>query len=215
MNANRNPIAIGSNHPHRRFIIFDRDVKILLKCSFSAIFATNVSETKKMKQRQDKKAFSELIQKNQRIIHKITLIYANSAVDREDLFQEICLQLWLSYPNFREEAKFSTWMYRVALNTAISNIRKSKNSFSFEPLRETDRIPDESSDEKEHVKLLYSAISKLNRIDKAIILLWLEDKNYEEIATIMGTTKTNVSVKLVRIKRKLEELVSNTVNQES
>jgi RNA polymerase sigma-70 factor (ECF subfamily) len=168
-----------------------------------------------MKQRQDKKAFSELIQKNQRIIHKITLIYANSAVDREDLFQEICLQLWLSYPNFREEAKFSTWMYRVALNTAISNIRKSKNSFSFEPLRETDRIPDESSDEKEHVKLLYSAISKLNRIDKAIILLWLEDKNYEEIATIMGTTKTNVSVKLVRIKRKLEELVSNTVNQES
>ncbi|TNF44171.1 MAG: sigma-70 family RNA polymerase sigma factor [Bacteroidetes bacterium] len=168
-----------------------------------------------MKQRQDKKAFSKLIQKNQRIIHKITLIYANSAVDREDLFQEICLQLWLSYPNFREEAKFSTWMYRVALNTAISNIRKSKNTFSFEPLRETDRILDESSDEKEQVKLLYRAISKLNRIDKAIILLWLEDKNYEEIATIMGTTKTNVSVKLVRIKRKLEELVSNTVNQES
>lgn len=190
-------------------------LKSYLKCSFSTIFATNVSETKKMKQRQDKKAFSELIQKNQRIIHKITLIYANSAVDREDLFQEICLQLWLSYPNFREEAKFSTWMYRVALNTAISNIRKSKNSFSVEPLRETDRIPDESSDEKEQVKLLYSAISKLNRIDKAIILLWLEDKNYEEIATIMGTTKTNVSVKLVRIKRKLEELVSNTVNQES
>lgn len=190
-------------------------LKSYLKCSFSAIFATNVSENKKMKQRQDKKAFSKLIQKNQRIIHKITLIYANSAVDREDLFQEICLQLWLSYPNFREEAKFSTWMYRVALNTAISNIRKSKNTFSFEPLRETDRILDESSDEKEQVKLLYRAISKLNRIDKAIILLWLEDKNYEEIATIMGTTKTNVSVKLVRIKRKLEELVSNTVNQES
>lgn len=165
-----------------------------------------------MKQRQDKKAFSELIGKNQRIIHKITLIYANCPVDREDLFQEICLQLWKSYPNFREEAKFSTWMYRVALNTAISNIRKSKNSFSFEPLRETDRIPDESSDEKEQIKLLYRAISKLNRIDKAIILLWLEEKNYEEIATIMGTTKSNVSVKLVRIKQKLEELVNNTVN---
>jgi len=131
------------------------------------------------------------------------------------LFQEICLQLWRSYPNFREESQFSTWLYRVALNTAISNIRKSKNSFTFESLRETDRIPDENSDEKEQVKLMYSAISKLNRIDKAIILLWLEDKNYEEIATIMGTTKTNVSVKLVRIKRKLEEMVSNTVNQES
>jgi RNA polymerase sigma-70 factor (ECF subfamily) len=163
-----------------------------------------------MKQKQNKKAFSELIQKNQAIIHKITRVYENSWADREDLFQEICLQLWLSYPNFREEAKFSTWMYRVALNTAISNIRKSKKNLSFEPLRETDRIPNDSNIEKENVQLLYRAISKLNRIDKAIILLWLEEKNYEEIATIMGTTKSNVSVKLVRIKRKLEELVSNT-----
>ena len=72
-----------------------------------------------------------------------------------------------------------------------------------------------TSIEKENVQLLYRAISKLNSIDKAIILLWLEEKNYEEIASIMGTSKTNVSVKLVRIKRKLEELVSNTVNQES
>lgn len=156
-----------------------------------------------------------MIQKNQRIIHKITIIYANSSADREDLFQEICLQLWKSYPGFREEAQFSTWIYRVALNTAISNIRKSKNSLSFEPLRETDRIPDESSDETEQVKLLYSAISKLNRIEKAIILLWLEEKNYEEIASIMGTSKTNVSVKLVRIKRKLEEMISETIKQES
>jgi len=168
-----------------------------------------------MKQRQNKKEFSELIEKHQAIIHKITLIYAGNSVDREDLFQEICLQLWLSYPNFREEAQFSTWMYRVALNTAISNIRKSKKNLSFEPLRETDRIPDDSNIEKENVQLLYRAISKLNSIDKAIILLWLEDKNYEEIAIIMGTTKTNVSVKLVRIKRKLEELVSKTVKQES
>lgn len=163
----------------------------------------------------NKKAFSELIQKNQAIIHKITRVYENGWADREDLFQEICLQLWLSYPNFREEAKFSTWIYRVALNTAISNIRKKKKNLSFEPLRETDWIPDDSNIEKENVQLLYRAISKLNRIDKAIILLWLEEKNYEEIATIMGTSRTNVSVKLVRIKRKLEKLISNTVKQES
>jgi len=168
-----------------------------------------------MKQNPNKKEFSELIQQNQAIIHKIAMIYANGSADREDLFQEICLQLWKSYPNFREEAQFTTWMYRVALKTAISNIRKSKNSFSFESLRETDNIPDESSDEKEQVKLMYSAISKLNRIDKAIILLWLEEKNYEEIAAIMGTSKTNVSVKLVRIKRRLEEMISQTVKQES
>ena len=168
-----------------------------------------------MKQKQNKKAFSELIQKNQAIIHKITRVYENGWADREDLFQEICLQLWKSYPNFREEAKFSTWMYRVALNTAISTVRKEQRTPSFEPLRETDKPQEDGNDEKEKVKVMYRAISKLNRIDKAIILLWLEEKNYEEIAAIIGTSKKNVSVKLVRIKRKLEELVTDTVKQES
>ena len=161
------------------------------------------------------KAFSELIEEHQAIIHKVTMVYASGRANREDLFQEICLQLWKSFPNFREEAKFSTWMYRVALNTAISNVRKEKTSPDFEQLRETDRIEEEGADEKEKVSLLYQAISKLNRIDKAMILLWLEEKNYEEIASIMGTSKKNVSVKLVRIKRKLEELVLETVSQES
>ena len=168
-----------------------------------------------MRQKPNKKSFSELITNNQAIIHKITMVYANGLADREDLFQEICLQLWKSYPNFREEAKFSTWMYRVALNTAISTIRKKKNAFSFEPLRETDKLPEQDQDENDKLRTLYLAISKLNRIDKAIILLWLEEKNYEEIASIMGTSKTNVSVKLVRIKKKLEELVIETVKQES
>lgn len=167
------------------------------------------------RQKTTKKEFSELIEKNQAIVHKITMVYANGRADREDLFQEICLQLWKAYPNFREEAKFSTWMYRVALNTAISNVRKEKHKITFEPLRETDRITDENMDEKEKVKWLYRAISKLNRIDKAIILLWLEEKNYDEIASIMGTSKTNISVKLVRIRRKLEEIVNETVKQES
>lgn len=166
------------------------------------------------KQKSNRKVFSELIKENQRIIHKITMVYESGLADREDLFQEICLQLWLSYPNFREEAKFSTWMYRVALNTAISNVRKEKKKPFFEPLFENAGIPEDNSDEKEKVKLLYRTISKLNRIDKAIILLWLEEKNYEEIASIMGTTKTNVSVKLVRIKRKLEELVAKTLKHE-
>lgn len=168
-----------------------------------------------MSQKPNKKAFSELIEKNQAIIHKITMVYANGRADREDLFQEICLQLWRSYPNFREEAKFSTWMYRVALNTAISTVRKKKNGFAFELLSGNEKVADEIQDDMEKVTLLYRAISKLNRIDKAIILLWLEEKSYEEIAAIMGTTKTNVSVKLVRIKRKLEEWVGKTQKQES
>ena len=166
------------------------------------------------RQKSTKKDFSELIEKNQAIIHKITMVYANSRADREDLFQEICLQLWKAYPNFREEAKFSTWMYRVALNTAISAIRKEKHKVVFEPLRETDGIADESTDTTEKVKLLYRAISELNNIDKAMILLWLDEKSYDEIAEILGTSKSNVSVKLVRIKRKLEDLVLETVKQE-
>jgi len=168
-----------------------------------------------MNKKPNKKAFSELVEKHQAIIHKVTMVYANGRANREDLFQEICLQLWKSYPNFRSEAKFSTWMYRVALNTAISNVRKEIKNPDYEQLRETDKIEDDGSDEMEKVTLLYRAISKLNRIDRAMILLWLEEKNYEEIASIMGTSKKNVSVKLVRIKRKLEELVLENVSQES
>ncbi|MDX8341382.1 sigma-70 family RNA polymerase sigma factor [Draconibacterium sp. IB214405] len=160
-------------------------------------------------QRSTKKEFSELIDKYQAIIHKVTRVYTNGPADRDDLFQEICLQLWRSYPGFREEAKFSTWMYRVALNTAISTIRKTKNDLHFEQLHDHDCVETEPSDEKEQVHLLYRAISRLNRIDKAIILLWLEEKSYDEIASILGISKTNVSVKLVRIKRKLEEMIFN------
>ena len=166
------------------------------------------------RQKSTKKEFSELIEKNQAIIHKITMVYTNGYANREDLFQEICLQLWKSYPNFRQGAQFSTWMYRVALNTAISNVRKEKHKVAFEPLRESDRTEDDGTDEREKVTLLYRAISNLNQIDKAMILLWLDEKSYDEIAEIMGTSKSNVSVKLVRIKRKLEELVKETVKQE-
>ena len=165
--------------------------------------------------KRNKREFSELIKRNQGIIHKVTLVYTNSLVEREDLFQEICLQLWKSYSNFRHESQFSTWMYRVALNTAISNIRKKKLGFVSESVIDDNRLADEPTEEKEGVKLLYESISKLNQIDKAIILLWLEEKNYEEIASIIGITKSNVSVKLVRIKRKLEELINETVKQES
>ncbi|MCG6187463.1 RNA polymerase sigma factor [Maribellus maritimus] len=161
------------------------------------------------KQKPNRKTFSELLEKNQGLIHKITLIYVDNPADREDLFQEICLQLWKSYPNFREESKFNTWMYRVALNTAVSNIRKTKNSFAFESMGNYKQIPAEPADDNEDILQLYRAVSKLNLIDKAIILLWLEEKSYDEIASVTGLTKSNVSVKLMRIKRKLEEMIND------
>lgn len=165
--------------------------------------------------RQNRKAFSERIEQNQGIIHKISLIYAGNSADREDLFQEICLQLWKSYDSFREEARFSTWMYRVALNTAISMVRRNNNNITFESLKDYKTLSAETTEENENRKLLYQAISQLNSIDKAIILLWLEEKNYDEIASVIGISKTNVSVKLVRIKQKLEELINEFKKQES
>ena len=168
-----------------------------------------------MKQKRNKKAFSELVKENQAVIHKITMVYENTWAGREDLFQEICLQLWKAYSGFREESSFSTWMYRVALNTAISDVRKRKSLFSTEPLRETDHVSWDTPRDHENTQQVYSAISKLNRIDKAIILLWLEEKSYQEIAAIIGTSKNNISVKLVRIKRKLEEMISTSPGQAS
>ena len=161
-----------------------------------------------MKQKQNKKAFSKLIQKNQAIIHKITRVYENGWVDREDLFQEICLQLWKSYPNFREEAQFSTWMYRVALNTAINQTRRPGLLFDRSSPPEIPYDPADAYQLSEEIQILYKAISQLRKVEKAIILLWLEEKSYEEIAGAIGITVKNVSVKLVRIRAMLTEIIA-------
>ena len=156
----------------------------------------------------DAKEFSELLNKNQGVIHKISAIYSEDSADKEDLFQEICLQLWKSYSNFRSDSLFSTWMYKVSLNTAISYTRRKSRWLKLEtPYSETQMAAaTDPSDEKS--RLLTQAISQLNRIDRAMILLWLEGGSYDEIAEIMGITKSNVSVRLVRIKREM----GNTIN---
>ncbi len=155
----------------------------------------------------DKNEFVSLIKQNQGLIHKITYVYADNPADREDIFQEICLQLWKSNSSFRRESKFSTWVYRIALNTAINFIRKQKSSLKFELLKDSYHYTTLSIGDNDDVKQLYSSISRLNRIDKAVILLWLEEKTYDEISEITGISKSNVSVKLVRIKRKLQEMI--------
>jgi RNA polymerase sigma-70 factor (ECF subfamily) len=162
------------------------------------------------KQQPDKTEFSALIEENQALLHKVTLVYANNAADRDDLFQEICLQLWRSYASFKQESQFATWMYRVSLNTAISLVRKRKNSPVVGSMDAEEPPVMEPATDNGDLELLHAAISKLRPIEKAIILLWLEEKDYEEIASIVGITKSNVSVRLVRIKRKLKELVQQS-----
>jgi len=154
--------------------------------------------------------FLNIVTNNQGIIHKVCSIYCDTLEDREDLFQEIVAQLWRSYPTFRSESKVSTWMYRVALNTAITHFKKSKrrpdrSQYDNSLLQIEDDCYDETFDEQ--VKLLHSAIAKLTGIEKSIILLYLEDKPYEEIAEIIGITQNYVRVKMNRIKGKLKKLM--------
>ncbi len=159
--------------------------------------------------------FNQLVFENQAIIHKICRIYGVLPQDREDLFQEIIFNLWKGFASFRNEAAFSTWLYRVALNTAITQKKKSRNRLGMEVML-TDSYSNENKDEiMEHhvqVRALYKGIQQLKKVEKAIILLYLEEKTYQEIADITGLTKTNVSVKLVRIKAKLEKLVKSILS---
>jgi RNA polymerase sigma-70 factor (ECF subfamily) len=149
--------------------------------------------------------FITLLNHHQNIIHKVCNLYMDNAADREDLFQEITLQAWNGFKNFRSESKFSTWLYRVAVNTAISFFRKEKSKPSVHLTNELPEHAEETVNNEEKVKALYAAIGSLGKIDKALIMLYLEDYSYEEIGNILGITANNVAVKMNRIKTKLKE----------
>jgi RNA polymerase sigma-70 factor (ECF subfamily) len=156
--------------------------------------------------------FVRQVQANQGIIQKICSLYGQTRLDREDLFQEIVVQLWKAVPKFQEQSKFSTWLYRVALNTAISDFRKKKRSL---PVSETElaslEIKSEISEvnREERLNTMYVAISRLPEIDKAMVMLYLEDKSYEEMEDILGIGANNLRVKMNRTKEKLRQLTKN------
>lgn len=156
--------------------------------------------------------FAKLIYDNQGLIIKVCNIYCNTQQDKDDLFQEIAINLWKGLPSFRGSSKLSTWIYKVSLNTAISNFRK-KRRMSFVDIEEVPDLkgdsPDQESDNEFRMKALYYGIGRLKPVEKAIILLSLEENSYEEIAQIIGISANNVSVKLVRIKKKLEKLIGS------
>ena len=158
--------------------------------------------------------FIDDINRNIGIIHKICNVYFNGPDDRKDAYQEILYQLWKSYPGFKGDAKFSTWMYKVALNTAITYAKISGRELGKERLPENYNPLTENSEQNninEKLTFLYGAINALSGMDKAIILLYLEDNSYDEISTITGLTKSNVSVRLVRIKKNLKEQLKNII----
>jgi RNA polymerase sigma-70 factor, ECF subfamily len=155
--------------------------------------------------------FIEIIEDNKKLIYKVSHMYCDKADDVKDLFQDIISNLWIAYPNFQQKSKVSTWVYRISLNTAITWFRdytkQSKRieyaSWVPDITNETDHTVDELCEQ------LYRAIDTLGKVDKAIIMLFLDDTSYDEIADIIGLTKTNVATKIIRIKQKLKTCLSN------
>lgn len=156
-------------------------------------------------------SFVELLEKHQNIVHKVCRLYTNNQDAHNDLFQEITIQLWKAYPKFRGDAKFSTWMYRVGLNTAITLYRKSKRSIKtqeFESVSFKIKSVDYDDTEEQQLKLLYKAVHQLNDIEKALVFLYLEDKNYSEISETLGISEVNARVKMNRVKKKLRTILN-------
>ncbi|MBR6776093.1 MAG: RNA polymerase sigma factor [Bacteroidales bacterium] len=152
-----------------------------------------------------KDEFVELVTRYKDVIFKVCYIYAEKD-DIEDYYQEVLIQIWRSLPKFRGESKVTTWIYRISLNTCISHVRKNtKGNINKVPLIDVN-LWENDIEKKQQVDEMYSLINKLNKLEKAVILLWLEDRDYEEIASIVGITKANVAVKINRIKEKLRKL---------
>lgn len=152
-------------------------------------------------------AFMKILDQHQAILHKLCRLYRDTEADREDLFQEMVYHLWKAYPSFQAQAKISTWIYRIALNTALATFRKRRPALFFPaelPQKEAG-IPEEPN---EQLARLLHAIKQLKEVDRAIVSLYLDDQSYEQIAQIVGISVTNVGARLHRIKHKLKNLLS-------
>lgn len=151
--------------------------------------------------------FIYLIQQNQGLIYKITTIYTRDREEQKDLYQEIVYQTWKSFDQFKKASKPSTWLYRVGMNTAITNLNRIKKRVTAVPLDglDLDFADDLESGLEERLKVLYAEIRKLGLLDRGIVFLFLEGKSHDEIAEIVGISSSNVGTRLSRIKDKLRK----------
>ncbi|MCJ8319506.1 MAG: sigma-70 family RNA polymerase sigma factor [Colwellia sp.] len=150
------------------------------------------------------------------IIIKICRAYTNNQQDFEDYYQEVCLQIWRSKDSFKQQSQWSTWIYRLSLNVCLTYLKKKKNN---DKQFASDSLPPEAIDDShafvdESINQLYMAIRQLTEIDRAVILLYLEEKSYQEIAEIIGTNQNNIGVRVKRIKERLNKLLNITNDEE-
>ena len=149
------------------------------------------------------KQFEELVEQYKRTIYSVCYMFSRDKEEINDLFQEILVRLWLGFDQFEQRSSVSTWIYRIALNTAINSDKRAKRRPQTVPLS-TDIDPYDPQDSSlEQIRQLYALINKLDVMDRGLVLLWLEGIGYDEIAAIMGITVANVGIKLHRIKEKL------------
>ena len=147
--------------------------------------------------------FLEMLRGYNRIIYKVASFYVDENTTIDDLYQDVVLNLWKAFPNFRKESQLSTWIYRIALNTCVSFYRRSVRRPVCVKMTPDINI---YTEENEVIAELYACINRLGKLERALIFLYLEDRPYKEIAEIMGITPTNVSTKINRIKEKLKQL---------
>ena len=153
------------------------------------------------------KAFIAIVRQYERVIYKVCSFYTSDEFPIVDLYQEVVCSLWMAFPKFRNESAVSTWIYRIALNTCITGVRKDirrpKATVPVAMLAES--LPALESME-ENIREMYSLIAQLKTLEKAIVLLYLEEKTYQEIADITGLTVSNVATKLKRSKENLIQM---------
>ena len=148
------------------------------------------------------------------IIIKICRAYTNSQEDFEDYYQEVCLQIWRSRENFQGGSEWSSWIYRIALNVCLTLLKKAKKGqqvFTSDTLPDEVDLPDHPFDD-DQLNALYAAIRKLSEVDRGVILLYLEEKSYQEIADIMGSNPNAIGVRINRIKERLKTLLDGKLN---
>lgn len=152
----------------------------------------------------ENKELINILMQNKRIIYKVCFMYADDNDDINDLYQEVVLSLWKAYQNFEGRSSVSTWIYRIALNTCITGLRKKKN-YDYVPLQQDIDILDDC-ERDELLKQMYHLIHQLDNVDRMYIMLWLDEKNYDEIAEIVGVSRNNVAIRIHRIKEKLKRM---------
>ena len=155
---------------------------------------------------QQEELFAQLVREHKSTIYTVCYMFSHDEEEVNDLFQEVLINMWKSMDGFREESKFSTWIYRVALNTCLMQERKKKREVSKIPLSMNINLFEDDDANTRQTRQLHQRISKLDYVDRAIVMLWLEGMSYDEIGSVVGISTRNVATKLFRIKEQLKKM---------